>query len=119
MRQADAVRRIDVKGLGLGRTTAASGWVTDMADTHVAGELPHMTGAENVPDEAVVLAEIEFALVAGHDAGSILATMLEHRQTVVQGKIDVGFTNYADDATHARTPCFLLQFLQRLTMNAS
>ncbi len=78
MRQGDAVRRVDVKRLSLGRSRAARGRVTDVADTHVADQTLHVTLLKHVTHQAIVLAQEQPAIMAGHDTGSVLAAVLEH-----------------------------------------
>jgi hypothetical protein len=53
-----------------------------MADTHIATQTQHVTGPEHIPDQAIVLAQKQPAVVTGNHAGRILATMLENGKTV-------------------------------------
>jgi hypothetical protein len=42
-----------------------------------------MPGVENIANQTIVLAQVQLAPFAGHDAGGILATVLEYGQCVV------------------------------------
>jgi hypothetical protein len=54
-----------------------------MADPHIAAQAQHMPGVENIANQTIVLAQVQLAPFAGHDAGGILATVLEYGQCVV------------------------------------
>jgi hypothetical protein len=54
-----------------------------MPDADVAAQLQHVTLLEHVTHETVVLAHEQLALVRSHDAGGILAPVLQHRQRVI------------------------------------
>jgi hypothetical protein len=58
---------VGVEGLGLGAGAAAGGGVADVSEADVAAEVGHVVGAEDVADEAVVLAEVEAAALGGDD----------------------------------------------------
>lgn len=105
MRQGDAVRRVDVERLSLGRAGAASGRVAHMADAHMANQALHMALLEHVTYQAVVLAQEQATIMAGDNTGSILAAVLEDGEPVIQRLIDVRFTDDTDDATHVPRPC--------------
>ncbi len=98
--EADAVGRVDVERLGLGGALAAGGRVANVADADIALELKHVTLLEHVPHQAVVLAQEDLALVRRHDARGVLATMLQHRQGVVELLIGGTEADDADDAAH-------------------
>ena len=83
MSKADAVRRIDVERLGLGRVVATRGGIADVPDADVALEPQHVLLLEHVADQAIVLAQEDLALVRGHDARGILSAMLQYRQRIV------------------------------------
>ena len=100
VREADAVRRIDVERLRLGRAVAARRRIADVPDADVALELQHVPLLEHVADQAVVLAQEQLAVVRGHDARGILAAMLQHRQRIVELLVDRAVTDDADDAAH-------------------
>ena len=78
VRQGDAVRRVDVERLSFGRRRAAGGRVADVTDTHVADQTLHVTLLEHVTHQAIILAQEQPAIMAGHDTGSVLAAVLEH-----------------------------------------
>ena len=84
----DTVRRIDVKGLRLGRRGTARRRVAHMRDTHVAGQIDHVLVVEHVARQTVGLAQIQATFVAGHDARRVLAAMLQHQQGVIQRLVD-------------------------------
>jgi hypothetical protein len=96
----DAVGRIDVEGLSLGRAGRAGGGVTDMADTHVAAQLDHVARTEDIPRKTVVLAQMELVALTGDDTSGILSPVLEHEQRIVERLVDRTFTDDADDAAH-------------------
>ncbi|MCY1172656.1 hypothetical protein D9M73_127960 [compost metagenome] len=77
MRQGDAVRRVDVKRLSFSRRRAARGRITHMANAHVTDQALHVTLLEHVTHQAVILAQEQPAIMAGHDTGSVLAAVLE------------------------------------------
>ena len=62
VREADAVRRIDVERLGLGGTGASRRRVARVADAHVALQAQHVTFLEYVLDQAERLAAVERAV---------------------------------------------------------
>ena len=43
-----------------------------------------MPVSEHVPDQSIVLAQIQLAIITGHDPCSILPPVLQHRQSVVE-----------------------------------
>ena len=100
MREADAVRRVDIEGLRLVRAVASRRGIADVPYAHVALEPQHVLLLEHVADQAVVLAQEELALVRGHDARGILAAMLQHRKRIVELLVDRAVTDDADDAAH-------------------
>ncbi|MNZ96823.1 hypothetical protein D3C78_1160340 [compost metagenome] len=57
VRQGDAVWRVDVERLSLGRGRAARSRVTHMADPHVSDQALHMALLEHITDQTVVLAQ--------------------------------------------------------------
>ena len=63
-----------------------------------------MAGSKHIPHQAVVLAQIDAAVIAGDDTRRILAAVLQHRQAVVDGLIDIILTDYTDNAAHI---CYL------------
>ena len=80
MGKRDAVRGVNVKRLSLGGAGAASGWVTHMADTHVALKTLHMAGFENIVDQTICFAQTETIIcIDRDDASGILTTVLKHR----------------------------------------
>src|SRR5688572_4239607 len=100
VREADAVRRVDIEGLGLVRAVASRRGIAGVPYAHVALEPQHVLLLEHVADQAVVLAQEELALVRGHDARGILAAMLQHRKRIVELLVDRAVTDDADDAAH-------------------
>ncbi len=57
VRQRDAVRRVDVERLSLGRRRAARGGVTHMTDAHMPDQTLHMTLMKHIAHQSVVLAQ--------------------------------------------------------------
>ena len=101
MSQGNTVGRIDIKRLRLGRGGATRSGIAHMADTHISLQAQHMAGMKHVAHQTVVLSQVQPVVVTGHDAGSILATMLQYGQTVIDHLIDGTFTYDADNAAHA------------------
>ncbi|MNZ42049.1 hypothetical protein D3C78_596160 [compost metagenome] len=104
VRQGDAVGRVDVERLRLGRAGAAGGRIAHMADPDIADQALHMPSVEHVADQAVVLAQEQATAMAGHDAGSVLAAVLKNRKGVVERLVDVRLTHNTNDATHVTQP---------------
>ena len=99
--QADAVGSIDVERLGLGGAVAAGGRVADMPDSRVAAQFEHVVLLEHVAHQAGTLAHAQRAVVGGHDAGGILAAVLQHGERVVDALVYCTRADDADDATHS------------------
>src|SRR5471032_2707441 len=57
VRQGNAIRRVDVKRLGFGRSRTARGWITHMANTHMTDQALHVTLMKHITDQPVVLAQ--------------------------------------------------------------
>ena len=74
-----------------------------MCDTHVAGKTTHVAGTEDVTHQALVFVHMKRTSISGHNAGSILATMLQNGQPVVQQLIDRIFRNDSNDPAHLKT----------------
>ena len=102
--EADAVGRIHVERLRLGGAVAAGGRIAHVADADVAGELEHVPLLEHVAHQACALARAQPPLEGGHDAGRILAAVLQHRQRIIQALIDGTGADDADDAAHGAQP---------------
>ena len=62
----------------------------------------HVALLEDVAHQAVLLAHEQLAFVAGHDAGGVLATMLQHRQRVIDLLVGGRVPDDADDAAHVQ-----------------
>ena len=101
VREADAVRRVDVERLRLGRAVATGRRIAHVADADVALQLQHVPLLEHVAHEADVLAQEQLAFVLGHDARGILAAVLQHGQRVIDLLVDRAETDDADDSAHA------------------
>ena len=95
MRQADAIGRIDIKWLCLSRTLASGCRVTYMTDTHIALQASHVAGVKNITHQAIILAQVQPLSLTGNNPGSVLATMLQYGQTVVNSLIDGTVSNNA------------------------
>lgn len=85
VRHTDAVRAVDVEGLSLRVRAATSSRVSQVAETHVAGQVGNAcTILEDPGSHAVALALVEASTrAAAHDTGSILSTVLEQVQRIV------------------------------------
>src|SRR5690606_30097602 len=106
VRQADAVRGIDVERLSFGEARTAGSRVTYVPKPYVAAQTQHMTVLEDVAHEPVALARMQLPVLFGHDAGGILAAMLQHGQRVVQALVDRFLPDYSYDSTHVSIlPC--------------
>ncbi len=75
-----------------------------MTDAHVAHQALHVALLEHITHQAVVLAQKQATIMAGHDAGSVLAAMLKDGKRVIQRLIDVRLADDTDDATHVPRP---------------
>ena len=73
-----------------------------MADTHIAGQTLHVTGPKHIADQTVILTQKQLILKAGNNTGSVLTTMLQHRQGIIDGLINMGFSNDPHNSAHAR-----------------
>jgi hypothetical protein len=104
VRQRDAERRVDVERLRFFLARRTGGWIAAVADTGIALQRTHVTGAEHVAHQAVGLVHGEHAAVIGRDTRCILAAVLQQQQRVIQQLIDRLMGNDADDATHDGAP---------------
>ena len=60
-----------------------------------------MALVEDVPDQPVVLAQVDAAAVAGEDTRGVLAAVLQNRKPVVEGLVNLALRQDTDDAAHA------------------
>ena len=109
VRETDAVRRIDVKRLGLRRTRAARRRIADMANTDVAAQSHHVAGAEHVAHETVGLALLQAFLAPSDDTGAVLTAMLHDGQGVIDRLVDRFLTDYSNNAAHSNGPLGLVR----------
>ena len=100
VREADAERRIDVERLGLVLGRRARRRVAHVADSHVARQLEHMPPLKDVANEAILLAHVYAPVLGGYDPGSVLATVLQDGQGIIDGLVDRALGNDSDDSTH-------------------
>ncbi len=98
--ERDAVGRVDVEGLGLGRALRSCRRITAVADADAAAQLEHVRGAEYVAHQPRALVQAQALAVDRGDAGGVLAAVLQHGERVVQRGRDFGFSDDADDAAH-------------------
>ena len=84
--ERDSVWGIDVKRLGLGGIIRSRRRVPHMTDARITVERRHVSGFEDVPDQAAAFVQPEFRPVQRCDAGGILPAVLEHGQRVVQSR---------------------------------
>jgi hypothetical protein len=71
-----------------------------MPDTNVTYQAAHVTGVEDIPYKAVVLAEVKTFILKSNNARRVLAPVLKYSQRIIERLIDVGSTDDADNATH-------------------
>ena len=64
------------------------------------GQLEHVLLLEHIAHQARALARAQPPFEGRHDAGGILAAVLQHRQRVIQTLIDGAGADDADDAAH-------------------
>mgnify|MGYP000719183632 CR=1 FL=1 len=98
--QGNAIRAVHIERLGFGGAGTASSRIAHVAYTHVAHQTTHMTGMENIPYQAIVLAEEKPFILKCHNARRVLAPVLKYSQRIIERLIDVGSTDDADNATH-------------------
>ncbi len=97
----DAIGRIHIEGLGFfHRVGEPSGGIANMAHAHVALQLPHILGLEDVLHQPRVLLQVDPASRTGSDARRILPPMLKHQQGIIECLIHGRFCDAADDTTH-------------------
>jgi hypothetical protein len=104
MRKANAIRRIHVKRLRLSRRRDAGRRVTNMANTHIAGQSQHVLALEHILHKTIVLMHAKCSIVIGHDARSVLTTMLKHYQCIIDGLIYRAVTDDSYYAAHVKIP---------------
>lgn len=77
-----------------------------MANTNMSKQFLHVALVEDIRNKTVSFSEVEFFVMFGHYASSILTSMLEHSQAIVECLIHVRTvsSNYSDDTAHV-IPC--------------
>ncbi len=60
----------------------------------------HVVLLEHVAHQARALAHEQLAVLGRHDAGGILAAVLQHRQRVIDALIDCAGADDSDDSAH-------------------
>ena len=75
-----------------------------MGNAHRSGEVTHVASAKHIPYQTFVFVHMERAAVSSYDTRSILATMLQHCQSVIEQLIDWALGDDADNATHICLP---------------
>jgi hypothetical protein len=63
-----------------------------------------VAGVENITHKTIILAQVQPSSLTGNNPGSILATMLQHGQTVINRLINGTVGNHAYYAAHNRFP---------------
>jgi hypothetical protein len=53
-----------------------------MSDAHIAKQAPHMTCTKYIPYQAIILAQKQTPVLASCHTRGILATMLQHSETI-------------------------------------
>ena len=86
------------------RAVGAGGGIADVADADIALELDHVLLLKHIAHQPGVLAHEQLAGLAGHDAGGILAAVLQNRQRVIDPLIDRTHTDHSDDSAHDGPP---------------
>ncbi len=72
-----------------------------MTNAHVADQALHVTLMKNIANQTIILAQEQTSPIAGHNAGGVLAAVLQDGQGIIERLIDVRFAHYANNATHA------------------
>ena len=99
--QHDAKGRVHVKRLGFFLAVGvASGGVAHLAQAAVARQRAHVAGAEHITHHAFGLVHEELALLLGHDAGRVLAPVLQQQQGVIDQLINRGVADNTNNSTH-------------------
>ena len=111
MRQGNAVRRVNVHGLRFRVAGTARSGISNMADTDIPFEALHVLLLEDISDQAIAFAQVQFMAIAGNHARSVLSAMLQNSQSVVNLLIYRTTGDDADDATHNLCPCSNLSFI--------
>jgi hypothetical protein len=93
--------RIHVERLRFGfRRGGTRGRITAVRDPHVAHEVAHVAGAEDVAHEPAALVHVEAVPVGRDDARGVLAAMLQHRHPVIEKLVDGAAGDDANDSAH-------------------
>ncbi len=101
VRQHDAERRVHIKRLRFVLVErVAGGGIAHLADAAFAWQCAHVARAKHVAHHAARLVHVKLALLLGHDAGRVLAAVLQQQQRIVEQLIDRGLGNDADDSAH-------------------
>jgi len=100
--EADAVGRIHVEWLRIVGVVRAGRRVTHVSDADVAAQFDHVLLLEDIAHQARVLAHVELARLAGHDAGRILTAVLQDGQRIVDSLIHGTDPDHSDDTAHVR-----------------
>ena len=80
-----------------------------MTYPHVADQLEHVPRMKHVTDLPIVLAQMQFVAIAGHHARRILATMLQHQQTIIDHLSHRLLADYSDYSTHITKPINMIR----------
>ena len=78
------VGRVHIERLCQRWARAASGWVANMADTHIADKTHHMTATEYIPRQALAFALVKFTIGLSNNTSGVLTAMLQHGQGIVK-----------------------------------
>ena len=101
MGKHDAVGSVYIKGLAfLVGTGAALRGITDVPDTDVAGEIPHVAGAEDVAHQAHRLIGVKREAVQRTDPRGILTAVLQKQQRIIETLVNRFLTDQADNTAH-------------------
>mmetsp|Transcript_27629 Transcript_27629/g.58388 ORF Transcript_27629/g.58388 Transcript_27629/m.58388 type:complete len:107 (+) Transcript_27629:1548-1868(+) len=90
MSDANTMREVSVKRLGLCAGAGTGRGVSNVAQAKITPKVDHVMGLEDVLDEAIFFTQMETAAFGGDDAGSVLTTMLEDREAVKYHLVDMG-----------------------------
>ena len=71
-----------------------------MPNTDITNQATHMARLKNIFNQAVIFMHKKCIAVGCHNPCSILPTMLQHQQTIVQQLVNWIFTNNAYNSTH-------------------
>ena len=101
VREHQAERRIDIKGLRLVFTEGvASRRITHLAQPDIARQGAHVAGAKNVAHHALGLVHEKFTVQLRDDARRVLPAVLQQQKAVIDQLIDRSVTDNTNYSAH-------------------